>query len=127
MKRILFTIIAVSLCALSIPAQLLIDNQRRTGETILKNFSVSKGKISFTADTGGCTGKESFRIVVKKDESKKELIPHYILTVERTVPDNCKGLFPEGIKIEFDMKKDLNLTGSYTVSFTNRIHTGPGD
>ncbi|HOP64354.1 MAG TPA: hypothetical protein PK906_13315 [Spirochaetota bacterium] len=105
----------------NVTAETFTDSQRKTGEIILKGLSVNGRCLSFTADTGGCTKKNSFRLNIKKVSVSKEKINHYQITVERIIPDNCKGLFPEGIVIEFDLEKDCGLKGVFTVSISNKI------
>lgn len=96
-------------------------NQRELGAIILEDLTIMDGKIKFRTPTGGCTDKSSFTVHVKKEEGITEKVPHYVLTIERITPDECKAFFPEGTVIEFDLEKDLRLKGDYTVSVTNLI------
>lgn len=102
-------------------AQSLINEQSQKGEIVLRDPEIVDGKFRFIANTGGCTSRSSFKIKIDQDKSKNG-IHHYILTVERQNPDYCKGLFPEGVIIEFDLEKDLGLKGNYTLSIVNRIY-----
>jgi hypothetical protein len=121
MKIIMSLLIFCFSFVVLLSAQSLITDQFQKGEIVLRDPGIGDGKFRFIANTGGCTSKSSFKVIVDKDKSKN-VIPHYRLTVERQNPDYCKGLFPEGVIIEFDLEKDLGLKGNYTISIVNRIY-----
>lgn len=123
MKNFRYYVIIYFTVILSIQVQHALGNQFKKGEIVLKNPVIEKGKFSFIAETGGCTYKKSFIIKVVEDKSIPGL-PHYRLTVERVTPDFCKGMFPDGVKIEFDLENDCGLKGNYTLSIENKILAG---
>ncbi len=119
-----FFLLAVTLAAqpqaekTSPPAK-LTSTQRDLGIVILENFSVKDGVLSFRTATGGCTDKGSFKISVSRAAGISERVSHFILTIERIKSDDCKGFFPDGVVVEFDLDKDLGLSGAYAVSISN--------
>jgi len=123
MKKFCFYAIFCFTVILSLQAQSVSGSQFKKGEIVLKNPVIEKGKFSFITETGGCTYKKSFVIKVSEDKSLPGL-PHYRLTVERVTPDFCKGLFTDGVKIEFDLEKDCGLKGNYTITILNKISAG---
>ena len=96
-------------------------DQNRAGEILLKSLSIKEGKLSFGTDTGGCTSKSSFRVDIEPGKDSSGEMKTYTLTIKRVRPDDCKGFFPEGIVIEYEIGKDLGIKGSYTISVKNRI------
>ncbi|MBN1698899.1 MAG: hypothetical protein JW881_15385 [Spirochaetales bacterium] len=98
-----------------------VYGQRELGPVILFNLTVEDGMLRFIAASGGCTTKADFRVNVHREAGVSEKVPHYGLSIERVVPDECKGFFPEGAVIEFDLEKDLGLKGTYTVSIANPV------
>lgn len=123
MKNFRYYVIICFTVILSIQVQPVLGNQFKKGEIVLKNPVLEKGKFSFIAETGGCTYKKSFIIKVTEDKSLAG-VQHYRLKVERVTPDFCKGMFTDGVKIEFDLEKDCGLKGNYTVSIENKILSG---
>lgn len=128
MKKIIlssvFILSVISVLSAGNPAA----SRQETGEIVLRSLSVADGKILFRTDTGGCTDKKSFRVNVRLDRDLSYLKkPHYRLTIERVVPDFCKGLFIEGTVIELDLAKDAGLKGEYTVSITNMVYSAAGE
>ncbi|MBN1412747.1 MAG: hypothetical protein JW969_18005 [Spirochaetales bacterium] len=99
-------------------------NQQELGMVVLKGLEIRGGKLIFLAATGGCTKKNSFKIDVVKESGFQEQTPHYIITIRRVVPDDCKAFFPDGISIEIDLVQDLGLGGSCTVSVANPVQPG---
>ena len=97
----------------------LSSMQRDLGVVILEDFSIRDGVLSFRTTTGGCTDKDSFKISVARGAGISERASHYILSIERIKPDDCKAFFPDGIVVEYDLEKDLGLTGIYAVSISN--------
>ena len=101
------------------PPPKLTSTQRDLGVVILEDFSIKGGVLSFRTATGGCTDKDSFKISVSRAAGISERVSHFILTIERIKPDDCKAFFPDGVVMEFDLEKDLGLTGVYVVSISN--------
>ncbi|HQO41204.1 MAG TPA: hypothetical protein PK986_12095 [Spirochaetota bacterium] len=128
MKKLAAVFVLLIASTAVIHAGSVSQGQQQTGEIVLKSLSVSRGIIIFRTDTGGCTDKQSFTIVVKEVKQRAWLKkPHYSLTIKRIVPDYCKGFFPGGTEIEIDLEKDAGLKGDYTISVTNFIYQGPAD
>ena len=123
MNKAYCIIIIYFIFLIPLTAQHIIEGQFKKGEIIIKKPVIENGKFSFTADSGGCTYKNSFNIKVVKVNNLPG-VPHYRLTVERVTPDFCKGMFTDGVKIEFDLEKDCGLKGNYTVSIENKILSG---
>jgi hypothetical protein len=77
--------------------------------------------------TGGCTDKESFKVEMSKMPSvPPQSVPHYVLTLNRIKPDDCKAFFPNGTPVLFDLAKDMGLTGVFTYSLANQVRSAPG-
>ena len=128
MKKLMSALIFLMSVISALYAGSVINGQQEKGEIVLKSLSVADGKIIFRTDTGGCTDEKSFRVNVKQVKGSSYMKkPHYTLTIERVVPDYCKGLFPGGVVIGIDLEKDAGLKGDYTVSVTNMVYTQKGD
>lgn len=95
--------------------------QRETGEVILNSLSVKGGILSFRTESGGCTDKKSFKVNVEAGGELPGYTRHYILTITRIIPDDCKALLDDGVVIEYDLEKDLGLKGNYAVSVKNMV------
>src|SRR5262249_5630707 len=65
--------------------------------------------------TGGCTNKTDF--AVSSEVSKEGKV---IIELRRTKPDDCKGNFPEGLKLNFTWS-ELQLSQHDKISFKNPI------
>lgn len=85
-------------------------------ETLMA-VQIEDGKLKLRVPTGGCTSKESFWINVIKGFTGH---PPYILEVHRIVPDFCKGYFPEGILIEYDLE-ELGIEPLASFALQNKI------
>ncbi len=102
------------------------SSQRELGLVVLRGLSITESTVSFTVDSGGCTTKESFTVRVAKDGSLVAGKPHYRLSIERTVADDCKALLLEGVDIELDIRRDLGITGPCTLTVENPVLAQPG-
>lgn len=92
-----------------------------TGIVVLRAIEIREHKVFIRVNSSGCTDKKTIEArVVKKDGVDKE-VPHYEITFIRNKPDNCKAFLPEGIFLEYDVQKDLNLKMPYTLSILNPI------
>ena len=69
---------------------------------VIKGYTLLEDRIIFRVHTGGCTSKSSFEVEVNKGVTG---MPPYMITLFRTVPDPCKGYFPEGIEITFTFEE----------------------
>lgn len=119
---ILATVVAVT-CTAAFGAQYSYG-PRYTGEEVLDELLLGKNAFFIRVGSGGCTGKGSFSIDVKKEEGVTPRAPHYILTVKRIATDECKALMDEGIVLSWDLEKDLGIKGIYSYSIRNMVHSG---
>ena len=68
------------------------NNPRQTGEEVLFEILIGSNKFIVRVGSNGCTDKSSFKIDVKKGEGLSSKAPHYILTIIRIKPDECKAI-----------------------------------
>ena len=94
---------------------------RQTGEEVLQELLMGPRKFIIRVASNGCTDKNSFKIDVKKEAGLSSKAPHYLLTIIRIRPDECKAIVDDGVLVLFDLEKDLGLTGDFTYSITNRV------
>ena len=71
--------------------------------------------IRFRVPTGGCTSKANFKVKLSTSPSKQKG-----LTLLKTVPDVCKGYFPDGTSIFYNWS-ELNLRKGEPFDFQNEI------
>lgn len=83
----------------------------------LMGIEITDSKLKIRTHTGGCTTEDSFEISINKGFTG---LPPYILEVYRIEPDYCKGYFPDGILLEYDLAT-LGLEPFATFSLTNKI------
>lgn len=94
-------------------------------EEVLMGLFANRNVLAIRVRTGGCTQKEDFWIWCSYDEKSEGGIPHYVLTIYRMRKDECKGFFPSGILIEFNLREKLGLPPYlFTYSVTNRVEVG---
>ena len=86
-------------------------------EEVLFGLDILPDSLEIHVATGGCTSANDFEIDVNKGTTGK---PPYLVTIKRIKPDNCKGIFPEGVKVSFDRKK-LGLDGLVEFTVTNKF------
>lgn len=96
---------------------------KQTGEVVLEELLAGKNSLIVKVDSNGCTGKASFRVDSRKVEGITPLAPHYILTINRITPDECKAIVDAGTLIVWDLEKDLGLKGNFTFSVSNTIYS----
>lgn len=94
---------------------------RQTGEAVLDELLMGSNRFVVRVESNGCTDKNSFKIDVKKEEGLSPKAPHYVLTIRRIKPDECKAIVDDGTLILFDMEKDLGIKSDFTYSLTNRV------
>lgn len=99
---------------------------RQLGEVVLDEVLMGAKKFVICVGSGGCTAKGSFKIDVKKEEGLSKISPHYVLTVIRTHPDECKAIV-DGSLFLFDLEKDLGIKGEFTYSLTNQVYSSSAD
>jgi hypothetical protein len=125
MRRLLnrvFLFLLILFSYLSASAETYSTSPRVTGVEILQEI-VQQGKQGFTVRVGsnGCTAKNSFTVSVEKVKGAIESAPHYLLTLIRTVPDECKAIVDDGELITYDLQKDFGITGNSAYSITNPV------
>ena len=94
---------------------------RQTGEAVLDELLMGSSRFVVRVGSSGCTDKGSFKVDVKKEEGLSPKAPHYVLTIRRIKPDECKAIVDDGALILFDTEKDLGIKGDFTYSLTNRV------
>ena len=99
---------------------------RQTGVVVLDEILMGSKKFIVVVGSGGCTAKGSFKIDVKKEAGLSKISPHYVLTIIRTVVDECKAMV-DGTLILFNMEKDLGIKGEFTYSLTNQVYSSSRD
>lgn len=95
----------------------------QTGEEILDEILVGEDTLTVRTGSNGCTGKNNFRIDIKKEQGPTARLPHYVLTVLRTVPDNCKAIVEKGVLITWDVRKDLGIKENFAFSVKNTVYS----
>lgn len=95
----------------------------QTGEEVLQELLMGPTKFIIRVGSNGCTDKNSFKIDMKKEAGLFSKAPHYLLTIIRIRPDECKAIVDDGVLLLFDLEKDLGLTGDFTYSITNRVYS----
>lgn len=99
----------------------LSGSPRELGLAVLRELAIAAGTITIRVDSNGCTTKASFRASVVSGESPSARVPHYRVRIERIAVDECKAMVWEGVSIEFDLQKDLGLSGAFTLSVDNPV------
>lgn len=97
------------------------NSPRQTGEEVLYETLMGSNKFIVRVASNGCTDKNSFKIDMKKEAGLSSKAPHYVLTIIRIKPDECKAIVDNGALFIFDLEKDLGLKGDFTYSITNRV------
>jgi hypothetical protein len=117
--------LAVALFCPCIFAQQYSQGPRSKGEEVLDELLIGKKTLLVKVGSGGCTSKSSYRIDTQKVEGITPLVPHYILTINRTQIDECKAIVDDGPVILWDFEKDLGLKGNFTISVRNMVYVVP--
>ncbi len=95
------------------------------GEIIIRELLVKEHKILIRVNTNGCTHKNTIKAKVTKTENRVDSsVPNYEITFIRVIPDDCKASFPEGVMIEYDLGRDLEIETKlpYTFLITNPLY-----
>lgn len=101
----------------------IINNQHIDDEKylpqleVLMGFEITDAKLKIRTYTGGCTSKESFKIEIIKGFTG---MPPYIIEIYRIKPDYCKGLFREGVLLEYEFS-ELGIKPSDIFSLVNKV------
>jgi hypothetical protein len=91
------------------------------GILVLRSLNIEDHKIKIKANTKGCTDKNSIKTVIKKSTRIDPRVPDYKITFIREKPDNCKAFIPDGVVIEYDLKRDFNIQMPYTLKIENPV------
>jgi hypothetical protein len=96
-------------------------NPRQTGEEVLYETLMGSNQFIVRVASHGCTDKNSFKIDVKKEVGLSLKAPHFVLTIIRIKPDECKAIVDGGTLVLYKLEKDLELKGDFTYSITNKV------
>ncbi len=96
---------------------------RQTGAVVLDELLMGPNQFVVSVGSGGCTSKDSLKVDVKQEKGLTSRMPHYVLTIRRVKPDECKAIQFSGTLILFVMEKDLGIKGNYTYSLTNPVYS----
>ncbi len=99
----------------------LSHSPRQTGEEVLDEFLLGPDAFFARVGSNGCTNKDSFALDVQKRKGLTERMPHYLVTLRRIQPDECKALIEDGPLLLFHLESDLGLKGPFTYSLTNPV------
>lgn len=121
--RIVNVLIFMSAFSTGAFAQPYSHGPRQTGEVVLDELLVGRNSLLVKVGSNGCTSKTSFRIDTKREEGITPIAPHYILTLDRIVPDECKAIVEEGVLIFWELDNDLGLKGNFTFSVRNMVYS----
>lgn len=91
------------------------------GILVLRSLNIEDHKIKIKVNANGCTDKNSIKAVVKKSSRIDSRVPDYKITFIREKPDNCKAFIPDGVVIEYDLKRDFNIQMPYTLEIENPV------
>ncbi|HWR02194.1 MAG TPA: hypothetical protein VN371_10060 [Chlorobaculum sp.] len=94
---------------------------RATGVEILDELLQGPHGFIIRVGSNGCTSRNSFEVRVNKEIGISERAPHYVLTVIRKGPDECKAIVDDGVVIVYDLQKDLGISGNYTYTVANPV------
>lgn len=84
---------------------------------------VGEDTLIIKTGSNGCTGKNSFSVDVRKERGFNPKVPHYVLTINRVVPDECKAIVDDGVIIVWDLREDLGLKENFTFSVKNMVYS----
>jgi hypothetical protein len=108
-------------CFLTASAVPFSPGPRSPGVEILEELVQGPKGFIIRVGSNGCTSKNSLGVSIRKEAGVSERAPHYVLTINRQVPDECKAIVEEGAVIVYDLQKDLGITGNYTYAITNPV------
>ncbi len=95
------------------------------GELILREIHIKEHKLYIRVNSKGCTDKSTLKAeVINSPKRVDKDVQHYEITFLRIAPDYCKALFPDGVMMEYDLRKDfgINTKLPYTISVKNLIY-----
>ena len=108
-------------CFLTASAVPYSPGPRSVGVEIIEEVVQGPKAFIIRVGSNGCTTKNSLAVSIKKEAGVSERAPHYVLTINRKVPDECKAIVEEGAVIIYDLQKDLGIAGNYTYSISNPV------
>ena len=88
---------SVALLCCGCSSQISSETNQERLEPVLRAVVTSES-VRVTVPTRGCTTAKNFAVVVRN--GPKNI---YELSLRRTVPDPCKGFFPEGTDVTFKL------------------------
>jgi hypothetical protein len=122
-SRSVIVLIVMSVFSTGAFAQPYSHGPRQIGEVVLDELLVGRNSLLVKVGSNGCTSKTSFRIDSKKEEGITPIAPHYILSVHRIRPDECKAIVDEGVLIFWELDNDLGIKGNFTFSVRNMVYS----
>lgn len=78
-------------------------------------FRIEGGQLIARVATGGCTVPDDFKVLVKRSQFDARNLQ---LTLVRVRQDMCKGFFPEGVEVVFDLSL-LGVSPSAKIEMMN--------
>lgn len=97
------------------------SSPRDVGPVTLRELVQGQGGFVVRVSSNGCTDRSSFTVSKRKETASGSRIPHYVLTVVRTLPDECKAIVDDGAVISFDLSGNCGITGNYSYSIANPV------
>ncbi len=91
------------------------------GIIVLRSINIENYKLLLRVNTNGCTDKKSIKVDIRKTAGIDVRVPNYEITFIREKSDYCKALLPEGVLIEYDIKKEFQIDMPYTLKINNPI------
>ena len=107
---------------LSVSAEPYSTSPRVCGEEKLMELTQRQQGFTVRVGSNGCTAKNSFIVLIKKAKGATAAAPQYLLTLIRSVADECKAIVDDGELIDYDLQKDFGLTGNPDYSITNQVN-----
>jgi hypothetical protein len=83
-------------------------------EEVLLGIDITTETIELHVASGGCTTEEHFEFEINIGTTGT------IVTIWRVIPDDCKALLPDGVRLSFD-KEEIGLGGINEFTITNKI------
>ena len=98
-----------------------------TGQLVLRELILREHKLAIRISSQGCTDKSTIEVKVRRPAGLRELRnspAHYEVIFFRKKPDYCRAFLPEGVVLEYDIKKDLGIEtkAPYLISVQNPIY-----
>lgn len=91
------------------------------GLLALRAAEVKEHKISIKVNSGGCTDRDSVKLVLNKIGLMDNQVPIYEAVFFRQKPDFCKAFLPDGVTLTYDLEKDFGLKMPYMIHVKNPV------